>query len=90
MPVSLPIASFICAALVLVPLPWHWRAGTVPTLSIAFWLFIDNFINGVNTILWADSVETKALIWCDISASPDSNRSSVSDSHLRYKAVHGK
>ncbi|KAJ7248821.1 GPCR fungal pheromone mating factor, partial [Mycena rebaudengoi] len=61
-----PIASFICAALVLVPLPWHWRAGTVPTISIALWLFVLNFINGVNTALWMDSIETKALVWCDI------------------------
>ncbi|KAJ7034246.1 putative STE3-type G-protein coupled receptor [Mycena alexandri] len=56
-----------CAALVLVPLPWHWRAGTVPTISIAVWLFIDNFINGVNGILWDGNFEIKALVWCDIS-----------------------
>ncbi|KAJ6602981.1 GPCR fungal pheromone mating factor [Mycena sp. CBHHK59/15] len=67
MPAALPIASFLCAALVLVPLPWHWRAGTVPTVSIAFWLFVDNFINGVNTVLWADNLDERALVWCDIS-----------------------
>ncbi|KAJ6535332.1 GPCR fungal pheromone mating factor [Mycena vulgaris] len=66
MPVVLPIASFLCAALVLVPLPWHWRAGTVPTISIAVWLFIDNFVNGVNTALWQDNFDIKAQVWCDI------------------------
>ncbi|KAJ7018715.1 pheromone A receptor-domain-containing protein [Mycena alexandri] len=67
MTAALLVASFLCAALVLVPLPWHWRAGTVPTISIAVWLFIDNFINGVNGILWDGNFEIKALVWCDIS-----------------------
>ncbi|KAJ7719132.1 pheromone A receptor-domain-containing protein [Mycena metata] len=67
MPAALPVASFLSAVLVLVPLPWHWRAGTVPTISIALWLFIDNFINGVNGILWDGNFEVKALVWCDIS-----------------------
>jgi pheromone a factor receptor len=67
---ELPIVSFLCATLVLVPLPWHWRAGTVPTLSIVFWLFLVNIINGVNSIIWADNVTIIAPVWCDIGERP--------------------
>ncbi|KDR78095.1 hypothetical protein GALMADRAFT_32651, partial [Galerina marginata CBS 339.88] len=62
----LPIVSFISAALTLAPLPWHWRAGTVPTISIALWLCISNIINGVNSIIWAGNVRIIASVWCDI------------------------
>ena len=65
---ELPIASFISAALCLAPLPWHWRAGTIPTISIAIWLFVVNIVNRVNTIIWAGNFADMATIWCDISA----------------------
>lgn len=65
---ELPLASFICALLVIVPLPWHWRAGTIPTISIILWLFVVNIINGVNTIVWADNVVKRIPVWCDIGA----------------------
>lgn len=64
---ELPIASFISATLSLAPLPWHWRAGTVPTISISLWLFISNLINGANTIVWANNLSIVAPVWCDIS-----------------------
>ncbi|KAJ8502460.1 hypothetical protein ONZ45_g11739 [Pleurotus djamor] len=63
---ELPIASIICAILVLIPLPWHWRAGTVATISIIAWLFLANLINAVNSIIWRDNVIIQATIWCDI------------------------
>ncbi|KAF9477438.1 fungal pheromone STE3G-protein-coupled receptor [Pholiota conissans] len=66
MHVELPIASFIAAAIVLVPLPWHWRARNVPTLSIIAWLFLSNVIYGVNAIIWANNVRIVVPVWCDI------------------------
>ncbi|KAJ6487398.1 Rcb2.42 [Mycena vitilis] len=63
---ELPIGAFIAVFLVLVPLPWHWRARNVPTLSIIAWLFISNMIMGVNSIIWADSIRLTAQVWCDI------------------------
>ncbi|KAL4249737.1 G-protein coupled receptor 4 family protein [Abortiporus biennis] len=66
MTVILPITSFLAAALVLLPLPGHWRAGNVPTVSIIIWLFAINFIHGLNSIFWAHSIEAKYLVWCDI------------------------
>lgn len=68
MHVELPVVSFICCLLVLAPLPWHWRAGTVPTIAITVWLFLGNLINGVNAIVWADNVIVQIPVWCDISA----------------------
>ncbi|KAF7421281.1 hypothetical protein PC9H_011803 [Pleurotus ostreatus] len=66
MAIELPVVSFICAFLVLLPLPWHWRAGTVATISITVWLFAANIINGVNAIIWSDNAIIQATIWCDI------------------------
>jgi hypothetical protein len=65
---ELPIGAFVAAFLVLIPLPWHWRARNVPTLSIIAWLFVSNIILGVNTIIWADSIDITAVVWCDIGA----------------------
>ncbi|KIY44535.1 fungal pheromone STE3G-protein-coupled receptor, partial [Fistulina hepatica ATCC 64428] len=63
---ELPLFAFLTAFLVLIPIPWHWRARNVATLSIIAWLFVVNFIYGVNALLWADNVEIKAVVWCDI------------------------
>ncbi|KAF7300104.1 Pheromone receptor Rcb2 B44 [Mycena kentingensis (nom. inval.)] len=64
---ELPIGAFVATALVLLPLPWHWRARNVPTLSIIAWLFVSNIIIGVDSIVWADSIAIRIPVWCDIS-----------------------
>ena len=61
-----PIA-FIAAFSLLVPLPWHWRAGNVATLAIILWLFISNIIYAVDAIIWGDNVDIVVPVWCDIS-----------------------
>jgi pheromone a factor receptor len=66
MHIELPIGAFIAATIVLIPLPWHWRARNIATLSIIAWLFISNVIYGVNSIIWMGTVENMAPIWCDI------------------------
>ncbi|KAJ6522339.1 Rcb2.42 [Mycena vulgaris] len=63
---ELPIGAFVAAVLVLVPLPWHWRARNVPTLSIIAWLFFSNIMLGVNAIIWAGNINIVAPVWCDI------------------------
>lgn len=63
---GLPFASFLAALLVLIPLPGHWRARNIPTLSIIAWLFLVNVAHGVNTIVWSDNFDLKLLVWCDI------------------------
>ncbi|KAJ7182461.1 pheromone A receptor-domain-containing protein [Mycena crocata] len=60
-----PIA-FIAAFSLLLPLPWHWRASNVATLAIMFWLFVANVIYAIDAVVWADSVDIVATVWCDI------------------------
>ncbi|KAG1773715.1 GPCR fungal pheromone mating factor [Suillus placidus] len=64
--IQLPATAFVCAALVLVPLPWHWRAGNISTLAISLWLFVSNVIFGINAIIWGNTVQNIAPVWCDI------------------------
>ncbi|KAG8744460.1 hypothetical protein FRC10_010130 [Ceratobasidium sp. 414] len=66
MRVELPIVSFICTVLVLIPLPWHWKARNVSTLAIIAWLSLINFTRGINAIVWANTVVVKYPVWCDI------------------------
>ncbi|KAF7296899.1 Pheromone receptor Rcb2 B44 [Mycena indigotica] len=63
---ELPIGAFLASALVLLPVPWHWRARNIPTLSIVAWLFVSNLQLGVSAIIWADSIRKVAPVWCDI------------------------
>ena len=64
---ELPYLAFIAAALVLVPLPWHWRARNVATLSIIAWLFFVDIIYGVDAVVWRHNVNIVVPVWCDIS-----------------------
>ncbi|KAH7924988.1 STE3-domain-containing protein [Leucogyrophana mollusca] len=66
MHVELPLGAFIATAIVLVPLPWHWRAKNIATLSIILWLFISNLIFAINSVIWANTVLNVAPVWCDI------------------------
>ncbi|KAI0698261.1 GPCR fungal pheromone mating factor [Cytidiella melzeri] len=61
-----PYVAFIAATLVLVPFPWHWRAGNVATIMIMLWLFAVNVIYGVDAIIWRHNVDVRMAIWCDI------------------------
>ena len=49
---ELPYVAFFAAFLVLVTLPWHWRAKNVATLAMVAWLFVINVIYGVDAIIW--------------------------------------
>lgn len=63
-----PVA-FIAAFSLLLPLPWHWRARNVATLSLVIWLFVCNIIYAVDAVIWRDNVKIVVPVWCDISAS---------------------
>ncbi|TCD62965.1 hypothetical protein EIP91_006172 [Steccherinum ochraceum] len=63
---SLSAGSFIAAVLVLVPLPAHWRARNVATVSLITWLFLTNFIYFVNSLVWSDNSVPRIRVWCDI------------------------
>ncbi|KAF8140691.1 hypothetical protein K438DRAFT_1995756 [Mycena galopus ATCC 62051] len=55
---ELPIGAFLVALIVLVPLPWHWRARNVPTLSIIAWLFVSSVILGATALVRGDITMT--------------------------------
>ncbi|CAE6443732.1 unnamed protein product [Rhizoctonia solani] len=63
---ELAVVSFICTVLVLIPLPWHWKARNIPTLSLIFWYAIINLLRGINAVIWAGNTEDHAPVWCDI------------------------
>ncbi|CAE7133330.1 unnamed protein product [Rhizoctonia solani] len=63
---ELAVVSFICTVLVLIPLPWHWRARNIPTLSLVFWYTTINFLRGINAVIWAGNTNDHAPVWCDI------------------------
>jgi drug/metabolite transporter superfamily protein YnfA len=66
-----PIASILCSILLLLLLvtsffrQYHNFGVTVLALS----LFLTNLVSGVNTIVWADSFDLKASVYCDIGKS---------------------
>jgi pheromone a factor receptor len=86
---ELPIVSFICTILVLIPLPWHWKARNVATLSIIVWLALCNIIRGINALVWAGSVVVKYPVWCDISEWFHTDASYPSDRFSATKIVIG-
>ncbi|KAI0752090.1 GPCR fungal pheromone mating factor [Fomes fomentarius] len=63
---ELPVASILAAILVLIPTPWHWRAGNVATLAMIVWLFAVNVIYAVDSLIWSHTVARVAIVWCDI------------------------
>ncbi len=68
MTVLMTVGSFLASLFVLLPLPGHWRARNVPTISIIIWLCVVNLINAANTIAWMDNTTIKLVVWCDIGA----------------------
>ncbi|KAJ7131520.1 pheromone A receptor-domain-containing protein [Mycena crocata] len=63
---ELAVGASLACVLVLVPFPWHWRARNIATLSIIAWLFLSNFVYGVNAIIWSGSLDDPASVWCDM------------------------
>ncbi|KAG2133641.1 GPCR fungal pheromone mating factor [Suillus bovinus] len=60
--------SFLAALSLLLPLPSQWRARNVATLSIIAWLFILNFVYGIDAIIWSNNVNIVVPVWCDITS----------------------
>lgn len=65
--VAFTIFSGLGLVLVLLPLPLQWRARNIGTLLNVGWLFSCTFIYFINSILWWDTYEVFAHVWCDIS-----------------------
>ncbi|KAI0318404.1 GPCR fungal pheromone mating factor [Amylostereum chailletii] len=63
-----PTLSFLSIVLLLLILPGQLKSHTIPAVSVICWLFVCNIIHGVNSILWADSLDDHAPVWCDIAS----------------------
>ncbi|KAI0310505.1 pheromone A receptor-domain-containing protein [Amylostereum chailletii] len=62
----LPPSALLAAILVIIPLPWHWRARNIPTLSLMGWSFFLNIFYAVNIIVWNGNILDWAPVYCDI------------------------
>ncbi|KAJ2916350.1 hypothetical protein MD484_g4055, partial [Candolleomyces efflorescens] len=67
MAASLIAVSFLCAILLAVFIPVKRVYSDIPSLAIVLWLFVANLIHGVNSALFANTVEVESFVWCDIS-----------------------
>ncbi|KAJ7930532.1 Rcb2.42 [Mycena leptocephala] len=63
---ELAFGAFLASVLVLVPLPWHYRARNTTTLSMLTWLFVSNIAYGINAIIWSGRLDEVVPVWCDI------------------------
>ncbi|KAF8149756.1 pheromone A receptor-domain-containing protein [Mycena galopus ATCC 62051] len=61
------IFSFLGFVFVLIPLPWHFQAWNSGTCLFMIWTALSCLNGFINSILWANSVEDFAPVWCDIS-----------------------
>ena len=66
---ALLIVSGFCALLLLVPLPLHIRTRNTGALLLLGWLLCGDIVVFVNSILFWNSIDNVAPVWCDISKS---------------------
>ncbi|KAI0316301.1 pheromone A receptor-domain-containing protein [Amylostereum chailletii] len=63
-----PIVSIFAAFLILFTVVTALRRSrNTGALVLCMWLFLECTIQGVEAIIWADNVNDKAPVWCDIS-----------------------
>lgn len=58
------IAFFLCV----IPIPAHWRAGNVATVSLGLWNAGGSLIALINTLVWRGNLKNPYPIWGDITA----------------------
>ena len=63
-----PIACILSAVMLLLVLltgfiRQSWNLGVA---FLCFWLFLECFALGVNTIIWSDNADIKLYVYCDI------------------------
>ncbi|VDB87477.1 unnamed protein product [Peniophora sp. CBMAI 1063] len=63
-----PVLSLLASVLLLLLLftslvRQRWNLGVA---FLCFWLFLENLVQGVDAIVWADNADIKAYVYCDI------------------------
>lgn len=65
----IPLANFLSAFILVLALLARFRQPwNTGVWMLALWLLVESFMLGVNTIVWADTSDDLAPVWCDISA----------------------
>ncbi|KAI0651369.1 pheromone A receptor-domain-containing protein [Trametes meyenii] len=63
----LPIFAFLGFVVGLIPLPWHLQAWNAGTCVYMIWASFACLVQFVNSIVWKDTAQNLAPVWCDIS-----------------------
>lgn len=63
---AFPVVCALAIILVLMPLPWHWKARNTGTLLFIGWTVVGNLVFFVNAIVWDSNLGNPAPVWCDI------------------------
>ncbi|KAI9870902.1 MAG: a-factor receptor [Pleopsidium flavum] len=50
--IAVPTLSFITLVLCLPPFVWHVKNRNIAASSLVFWIFLDNFFNFINALIW--------------------------------------
>lgn len=59
--------NFLAIPFLLLPSAWHWRARNTPTLLLIFWCLASVVPQAINSVVWYNTVDDVAPIWCDVS-----------------------
>lgn len=60
---------------ILLPSGWHWRVKNTATLLYIFWCTVTVIPAAINSIIWYNTVENVAPIWCDVRTTCDDHSS---------------
>ena len=61
-----PVVGAIACTLCAIPIPAHWRAGNIATISLGLWVLGMNIIFWIGTICWHGTLANPYPIWGDI------------------------
>ncbi|KIM26104.1 hypothetical protein M408DRAFT_10129 [Serendipita vermifera MAFF 305830] len=61
-----PIISAFAIVGCIIPIPAHWRAGNIATISLGLWILGCNIIFWVGTVVWHGNIANPYPIWGDI------------------------
>lgn len=64
-----PVFPIVCSFAILgtiIPIPKHWKAGNIATVSLGLWILGCNIIFLVGTVVWHGNINNPYPIWGDI------------------------
>ncbi|VDB95384.1 unnamed protein product [Peniophora sp. CBMAI 1063] len=63
----LTVFSALSILLLVLILPGQIKSHSIPAVTVLCWLFLCSNIHLANSLIWANSTEVQAAVWCDIS-----------------------